>query len=254
MPGANGEPGDGGAAGAPAVWRYATGQRVVASGGAALIALLAMPPVVLFALAAFGLHPNGLVTAGIMYLPVSLLILPLAIAAVRQAAIEFGFRLSLDGEGLEYAVPERWMSARPGLRFRRGRIALADIVSVDRRDEVVRFLRLPGTLNALSIVGADGRRLELVRCQPGPQVLPVDEIAGRIADAAGLAVTDLGTVEAGSSLGNMLRGRSVPWAGEGAPQRLSPKRLRSVRSVERVLATLVGLSGALVLLAHACSR
>jgi hypothetical protein len=79
--------------------------------------------------------------------------------------------------------------------FRSIRLPLSDIRSVERRTEMFRTLGLATMRDALSIVTASGERIGLLSNTLGSSdTLPLDEVAGAIAAAAGIAVTDDGTV------------------------------------------------------------
>ncbi len=79
--------------------------------------------------------------------------------------------------------------------FREVRVPLSDIRSVERRSEIFRTLGLSTMRDALSIVTADGERIGLFSNTLGSaSTLPLAEVAGAIAEGAGVAVTDDGTV------------------------------------------------------------
>ncbi|HET6275171.1 MAG TPA: hypothetical protein VFE16_04440 [Candidatus Cybelea sp.] len=85
-------------------------------------------------------------------------------------------------------------------RMREVRLPLAQIRSVERRCEIFRRLGLYTQREALSIVTADGERIGLFSNTLGTlSTLPIDEVANAIAAAAGIAVTDDGTVWAKGS-------------------------------------------------------
>lgn len=79
--------------------------------------------------------------------------------------------------------------------FREVRLPLSDIRSVERRCEIFRTLGFTSMRNALSIVTVAGERIGLFSDTLGSaSTLPLDEVAGAIAAAVGVAVTDDGTV------------------------------------------------------------
>jgi hypothetical protein len=82
-------------------------------------------------------------------------------------------------------------------RFRTLRLPLGEIRSVERREEISKSLGLSTLRESLSIVTATGERIGLFSNTNGAiSALPLDAIAGAIASAAGIAVTDDGTVMA----------------------------------------------------------
>jgi uncharacterized membrane protein len=79
--------------------------------------------------------------------------------------------------------------------FRSVRLPLSDIRSVERRCELFRQLGLSTMRDALSVVTAGGERIGLFSNTLGSSdTLPLDEVADAIAAAAGITVTDDGTV------------------------------------------------------------
>jgi hypothetical protein len=79
--------------------------------------------------------------------------------------------------------------------FRTIRVPVGAIRSVERRREIVRLLGFSSIEDALSVVTAGGERIGLFSSSEMAAVhLPVDEVAGAIAVAAGIVVTDGGTV------------------------------------------------------------
>lgn len=85
-------------------------------------------------------------------------------------------------------------------RFRDVGIPLSQIRSVERRCEIFRTAGFYSSREALSIVTAAGERIGLCSDTLGnASTLPLDEIASGIAGAAGIAVTDDGTVRAKGS-------------------------------------------------------
>jgi hypothetical protein len=84
--------------------------------------------------------------------------------------------------------------------FRNVTLPLRDIRSVERRCEIFRRLGLYSLRDALSIVTQSGERIGLCSDTMGSaRTLPIDEVAQAIAAAAGVRVTDDGTVRAKGS-------------------------------------------------------
>jgi hypothetical protein len=80
-------------------------------------------------------------------------------------------------------------------RFRTVRLRAGEIRSVERRREIVRLLGFSTIEDALSVVTAGGERIGLFSSSEMAAIhLPVDEVAAAIAAAAGIGVTDGGTV------------------------------------------------------------
>ncbi len=80
-------------------------------------------------------------------------------------------------------------------RFRTIRLPVGRIRSVERRQEIFRTLGLSNMLDSLSIVTDGGERIGLFSNANGSIVrLPLETIAGAIASAARIGVTDDGTV------------------------------------------------------------
>jgi hypothetical protein len=79
--------------------------------------------------------------------------------------------------------------------FRSFRLPLSDIRSVERRSEIFRTFGVTTTRDAVSIVTTGGERIGLFSNTLGSvDTLPIDEVANAIAEAAGVSVTDDGTV------------------------------------------------------------
>jgi hypothetical protein len=100
-------------------------------------------------------------------------------------------RLTLDATTLDATVVDghNWFLVP---RFRSIRVPLHDIQSIERRNEIFKTL---GMRDALSIVTSGGERIGLFSNTLGSlDTLPLDEVANAIAAAAGIGVTDDGTV------------------------------------------------------------
>jgi hypothetical protein len=100
----------------------------------------------------------------------------------------------LGGMSLEATVPDGHNRLLVP-RFRTIRLPVREIGSVERRVEVFRTFGLTSMRESLSIVTAGGERIGLFSNANGSlNRLPLGEIAATIAAAAGVAVTDDGTV------------------------------------------------------------
>jgi hypothetical protein len=85
-------------------------------------------------------------------------------------------------------------------RLRAVRVPVAEIRSVERRQEIVRSLGLSSSRDALSVVTTNGERIGLFSTADSSLIkLPLPAAADAIAAAAGVAVTDDGTVVTKSS-------------------------------------------------------
>jgi hypothetical protein len=80
-------------------------------------------------------------------------------------------------------------------RFRTVSLPVAEIRSVERRDEITRMLGLSTERESLSVVTTNGERIGLFsNTAMAVNKLPLAEIANAIAAAAGVPVNDVGTV------------------------------------------------------------
>jgi hypothetical protein len=94
-------------------------------------------------------------------------------------------------DGVVVAGHNRWLVPR----FRAFRLPAAQIRSVEKRREIVRLFGFSTLEEALSIVTVGGERIGLFSSSEMSAIqLPLDEAAAAIAAAAGIAVTDAGTV------------------------------------------------------------
>jgi hypothetical protein len=103
-------------------------------------------------------------------------------------------RISLDAETLDATLADghNWLLVP---HFREVRLSVEDIGSVERRTEVFRTLGMSSMRDALSVVTKRGERIGLFSNTLGTvSTLPLDEVANAIASAAGVPVTDDGTV------------------------------------------------------------
>jgi len=103
-------------------------------------------------------------------------------------------RISLFPKALDALVPDHH-NRLLFPHFRAIRLPISEIRSVERRQEICRSFGLSTLRESLSLVTTSGERIGLFSNTQGPaSQLPLDEIAGAIASAAGVAVTDDGTV------------------------------------------------------------
>jgi hypothetical protein len=102
-------------------------------------------------------------------------------------------RISVDATTLEATMPSHHTLLVP--HFRTIALPLTQIRAVERRQEAFRSFGLTNLRDSLSIVTTGGERIGIFSNTSGPaSQLPLGEIAGAIASAAGTTVTDAGTV------------------------------------------------------------
>ncbi len=102
-------------------------------------------------------------------------------------------RIGIDATTLHATVPSHHTLLVP--HFRTIALPLAQIRSVERRQEAVRSFGMINLRESLSVVTTAGERIGIFSNTSGPaSQLPLDEIADAIASAAGMTVTDAGTV------------------------------------------------------------
>jgi hypothetical protein len=102
-------------------------------------------------------------------------------------------RISLTAAALDATVPSHHTLLVP--HFRTIALPLGQIRSVERRQEAFRSFGMTNLRESLSVVTTGGERIGIFSNTSGPaSQLPLDEIAGAIATAAGTTVTDAGTV------------------------------------------------------------
>ena len=176
-------------ASAAKTWRYGIGARL----GFAAIVVLILGLAAFFFAAPFVLGPNAaglIVFFFVLGVPMAALGLFMAVGfiAVVRALI------SLDGSTLdaELIAPPK----RPFVpSFRSLHLPVNQIRSVEKREEIVRKYGFTTVRNSLSLVTTNGERIGLFSNNVGSiGQMPLDEIAGAIASAAGIPVTDRGSV------------------------------------------------------------
>jgi hypothetical protein len=103
-------------------------------------------------------------------------------------------RISLDGASLDAMLPNGHnLLLVP--RFRTIRLPVTEIRSVERREEISKSFGLSTLRESLSVVTTEGERIGLFSNTNGALItLPLGVIADAIASAAGISVTDDGTV------------------------------------------------------------
>jgi|GEM_PF-2201584 len=142
----------------------------------------------------------------------------------------------LGGVSLEATVPvghNRFLMPR----FRTTRLPAREIGSVERRVEVFRTFGLTSMRESLSVVPDGGERIGLFSNANGSlNRLPLAEIAAAIAAAAGVAVTDDGTV---LTKGRGLYGEASSTWNERPLD--APSASKARRAATRTLQILVGL-------------
>jgi hypothetical protein len=170
-------------------WRYSLAARIV----------LGIIPVFAFGMAGFFFSMQFTVAAGDRLTGVFLDLLSLAVVGF-AVFMTFGLiaavrtRIAIDGTFFDATVIAGH-SALLVPHFRTIRLPVAEIGSVERRVEISSILGLTAMRDSLSIVTTGGERIGLFSNTTGAlNILPIDEIAAGIASAAGIAITDAGTV------------------------------------------------------------
>jgi hypothetical protein len=152
-------------------------------------------------------------------------------------------RLTLDAGMLDATVVERHDRLLIP-HFRSVRLPLTDIRSVERRTELFRTLGISTMRDALSVVRADGERIGLFSNTLGSaDTLPLDEVADAIATAAGVAVTDDGTVRTRGS--GLYGAASSSWTEKPLDEATANKAQRNVILAAQICGTLLVLVFAL---------
>ena len=129
-----------------------------------------------------------------MVILTGLLLVAFGVFAIFALIATVRTRITLRAATLEATVVDghNWLLVP---HFRTIRLPLSDVRSVERRCEILRTLGFTTTRDALSVVTAEGERIGLFSNTLGSaSTLPLDEVANAIAGAAGIRVTDDGTV------------------------------------------------------------
>jgi hypothetical protein len=128
--------------------------------------------------------------------------------------------------------------------FRAIRLPVSDIRAVERRCEVFRTLGFYSMRNALSIVIAGGDRIGLCSDTIGSaSTLPIDDVADAIAAAAGISVTDDGTVRTRGS--GLYGAASSSWVEHPLDEARAGKMRRAAVLTMKICAVLLLLTFAL---------
>jgi len=166
----------------------------------------------------------------------------LAVLVVNEARVRWGTRIALDGPTLRLSLPaRRGYVAHPPVH---ADLPIASIASIDTRAEAFRSAGTTVIQRAYSLALVDGSRIVL-----GADRRLVDayfaSAAAAIAERAGIAIRDIGTVDGAPGL-LMLRGQTVPgWDEAPLPVLLAEKRERQEGRAWK-LVTIVLLITALV--------
>lgn len=152
-------------------------------------------------------------------------------------------RVTLDAAILDATVVDghNWLLIP---HFRSVRLPLSDVRSVERRTEFFRTLGIGTMRDALSVVTAGGERIGLFSNTLGSaDTLPLDEVAGAIAAAAGIAVTDDGTVRTRGS--GLYGAASSSWNEKPLDEAAASKARRNVLLTAQICGSLLVLVFAL---------
>lgn len=185
-------------------WRFSLATRIVLGFLAAFMFSIAG---LLFSLPL--MHDNGDRSADWIVILPGIVIVGFGIFATFVLIVAVRTRITLGATTLEATVVAGHnLLLVPQLR--KVGLPLSQIRSVERRCEIFRRLGLLTMRDALSIVTEDGERIGLFSNTLGNlSTLPVDDVANAIAAAAGVTVTDDGTVWARGS--GLYGGASSSW-------------------------------------------
>lgn len=185
-------------------WRFSLATRIVLGFLAAFMFSIAG---LLFSLPL--MHDNGDHSADWIVILPGLVIVGFGIFATFVLIVAVRTRITLGATTLEATVVAGHnLLLMPQLR--KVELPLSQIRSVERRCEIFRRLGLLTMRDALSIVTKDGERIGLFSNTLGNlSTLPIDDVANAIAAAAGVTVTDDGTVWARGS--GLYGGASSSW-------------------------------------------
>lgn len=185
-------------------WRFSLATRIVLGFLAAFMFSIAG---LLFSLPL--MHDNGDRSADWIVILPGIVIVGFGIFATFVLIVAVRTRITLGATTLEATVVAGHnLLLVPQLR--KVGLPLSQIRSVERRCEIFRRLGLLTMRDALSIVTEDGERIGLFSNTLGNlSTLPIDDVANAIAAAAGVTVTDDGTVWARGS--GLYGGASSSW-------------------------------------------
>jgi hypothetical protein len=154
-------------------------------------------------------------------------------------------RIGINAATLDAIVPSHHTLLVP--HFRTIALPLAQIRTVERRQEAFRSFGLTNLRQSLSVVTTGGERIGIFSNTSGPaSQLPLDEIADAIASGAGTTVTDAGTVW--TKAGGLYGEASSSWS----EQRLDDTTAMKVRRAANRTAILFAALILLVIALRAC--
>jgi hypothetical protein len=223
-------------------WRFGTSTRVMIAFVAAFMYGVAVLLCTLPLIAGVN-DPTGdwiVATTGLIMLGFGLFMTFGLIAIVRT-------RITVSATTLDATVPSHhdWLLVP---RFRTIALPLAQIRSIERRQEAFRSFGLTNLRESLSVVTSNGERIGIFSNTTGPaSQLPLDEIAGAIADGAGTTVTDAGTVW--TKAGGLYGEASSSWS----ERRLDDASAAKVRRTAALTMQLAGVLLLLVIALRACT-
>ncbi len=155
--------------------------------------------------------------------------------------------ISITGSTLRATIPDHhnWLLVPS---FRTVAVELAQIRSVERREEAVRAFGFTTMRRSLSIVTASGERIGLFsNTENAVAQMPLDEIAAAIAAGAGIGVTDDGLVN--SRAAGLYGAASSAWTEKPLDAASAAKARRAGARTAQVVGALVLLT----LLVRACT-
>jgi hypothetical protein len=128
-------------------------------------------------------------------------------------------------------VLPNWRGPTPFFPYMRCEVPYKDLMAVETRGEIYRYLVLPVIVQSACLVRKDGKRLTLgyVRENPDDPSMPFHTIAEQIAQRAGVPLVHKGIVEGNKGLRALIQDEP----GWDAPE-LAPERLDALRRAESI--------------------
>lgn len=114
--------------------------------------------------------------------------------------------LHLGPEVVRMVLPN-WRGPMPLFPYTEVEIPYDQIAAVETRGEIYRYLIIPTLMRSVSIVRRDGERFTLgyIRENTTDPAVPFNEVAGRIAERAGVSVRRRGVVDCGNRFRVMMQ-------------------------------------------------
>ncbi len=115
-------------------------------------------------------------------------------------------RLELAEDGARMVLPN-WRGPMPLFPYTEIEIPYNQILAVETRGEIYRYLLLPTLMRSVSIVRKDGERFTLgyIRESTTDPAVPFNEVAEQIAERAGVSINKRGVVDCGNRFRVMIQ-------------------------------------------------